>query len=34
MAGDKLERIYTVPLGKAYEHPRTKRAKRAVNRAA
>jgi large subunit ribosomal protein L31e len=27
---DKLERIYTVPLGKAYEGVRTKRARRAV----
>ena len=28
---DKVERIYTVPLGKAYETIRTKRAIRAVN---
>src|SRR3989338_9746288 len=28
---DKLERIYTVPLGKAYETIRTKRTIRAVN---
>ena len=27
---DKLERIYIVPLGDAYEHIRTKRTKRAV----
>ena len=26
----KLERLYTVPLQKAYEHVRTKRAKRTV----
>lgn len=27
---DKIERIYTVPLGKAYEYVRTKRTRRAV----
>jgi len=30
MAGERLERIYTVPLGEAYEYTRTKRTGRAV----
>jgi len=30
MADEKLERIYTVPLGKAYEYKRTNRVPRAV----
>jgi len=30
MAEEKLERIYTVPLGKAYEYKRTNRVPRAV----
>jgi large subunit ribosomal protein L31e len=30
MADEKLERIYTVPLGKAYDYTRTKRTPRAV----
>ena len=31
MVDDKIERIYTVPLGDAYEYIRTKRARRAVS---
>lgn len=30
MVEEKIERIYTIPLGKAYEHTRTKRTPRAV----
>lgn len=31
MAEEKVQRVYTVPLGKAYEYTRTKRARRSVD---
>jgi large subunit ribosomal protein L31e len=31
MATEKIERLYTVPLGKAYEYTRTKRTRRSVS---
>jgi len=31
MAEEKIQRVYTVPLGKAYEYTRTKRARRTIN---
>ncbi len=31
MTNEKIERLYTVPLGKAYEYTRTKRARRSVS---
>lgn len=31
MATEKIERLYTVPLGKAYDYTRTKRARRSIS---